>query len=79
MPGKPALIDDKVAAYYTARPSSTIRRWAAEGRITRYKTENGETRYDVFEFAPARRHPDTNKVEQVGGISSLMGHAGNAA
>lgn len=79
MLGKPALIDDKMAAYYTARPSSTIRRWAAEGRITRYKTESGETRYDVFEFVPALRHPDTSKVERIGGIPSLMEHIADAA
>ncbi|WP_327307983.1 DNA-binding protein [Streptomyces sp. NBC_01298] len=44
------LVPEDLAAYYTGRPASTIRRWAAEGRIQRYGSGRGKVRYSVFEL-----------------------------
>jgi hypothetical protein len=44
------MVSAELAAYYTGRPASTIRRWAAEGRIKRYGTGRGNVRYSVFEL-----------------------------
>lgn len=49
----PALVNEEAAAYYTGRPGATIRRWAHEGRITRYGSGRGNVRYDVHEL-PAK-------------------------
>lgn len=49
------LIPVDLAAHYTGRPASTIRRWAAEGRITRYGTGRGQVRYDLDELPHAHR------------------------
>lgn len=44
------LVPEDLAAYYTGRPASTIRRWAAEGRIQRHGSGRGKVRYNVFEL-----------------------------
>lgn len=63
------LIDEDLAAYFTGRPKSTIRRWAAEGRITRHQgnglRRNG-VRYDVMELPAATRDPDSRELLEPG-------------
>jgi hypothetical protein len=46
------LVDGPMAAAWTGRPQSTLRRWAHEGRITRYGPP-GVAMYDLDEL-PAR-------------------------
>jgi hypothetical protein len=53
------LVDGPMAAAWTGRPQSTLRRWVHEGRIRRY----GRGLYDLAELperraggVPARRH-----------------------
>ncbi|MEE1813540.1 DNA-binding protein [Streptomyces sp. SP18ES09] len=71
MPGDPALVDDAAIAYYTARPASTIRRWAAVGLVSRYGSGRGKVRYDAREFIPAVRD-GRGRVLEEGGIPELM-------
>ena len=47
------LISVDLAAHYTGRPESTIRRWASEGRITTYGQGRGKVRYDLLELPHA--------------------------
>jgi hypothetical protein len=50
------LVTDQVAALYTGRPASRIRRWGLQGRITRYIDESdrrGGVRYDLEELRSA--------------------------
>ncbi|PVC73754.1 DNA-binding protein [Streptomyces sp. CS081A] len=72
MPGGPALVDDNAIAYYTGRTASTIRRWAAEGRVTRYGSGRGSVLYDAHEFIAAERDEWTGEVLKRGGITELM-------
>jgi hypothetical protein len=55
MPGvirlPPFLVTEELAAVWTGRPASTIRRWASEGRITRHGRGRGNVRYDLAELA----------------------------
>lgn len=58
------LVDGPMAAAWTGRPESTLRRWAHEGRVTRY----GRGLYDLDELperrvggVPPRRHADTGR------------------
>ncbi|MGW3321127.1 helix-turn-helix domain-containing protein [Streptomyces virginiae] len=44
------LLSEELAAIYTGRPASTIRRWAAEGRIQRYGSGRGKVRYSAYEL-----------------------------
>jgi hypothetical protein len=44
------MVTAELAALYSGRPVSTIRRWAAEGRIKRYGSGRGNVRYNVFEL-----------------------------
>jgi hypothetical protein len=44
------LVTEELAAVWTGRPASTIRRWAAEGRITRHGRGRGNVRYDLAEL-----------------------------
>ena len=64
MPG-PHLIPEDLAAYFVGRPKSTIRRWAAEGRIARYEDRSSRrngVRYNVMELPAATRDPDTKAL-----------------
>lgn len=72
MPGGPALADDHAIAYYTGRTASTIRRWGAEGRVTRYGSGRGKVLYDAHEFIAAERDEWTGEVRKRGGIPELM-------
>ena len=60
MPGK--LVPADLAAYIVGRPEATVRRWAAEGRLTRYqdprRRKNGVL-YDFDELPIAERDKDT--------------------
>lgn len=56
------LVSEDLAAHYTGRPASTIRRWAAEGRITRHGSGRGNVRYDVFELPHAIRDEYTGDL-----------------
>lgn len=49
------LLTEELAAKYTRRPASTIRRWAAEGRISRYGSGRGNVRYLAWELPRAVR------------------------
>ncbi|MGW7001403.1 helix-turn-helix domain-containing protein [Streptomyces sp. NPDC054933] len=46
----PFLVTEELAVVWTGRPASTIRRWAAEGRITRHGHGRGHVRYDLAEL-----------------------------
>lgn len=60
MPG--LLIPVDLAAHVAGRPEATIRRWAAEGRLTRHqdrwRRKNGVL-YDMDEIPEAKRDKDT--------------------
>jgi hypothetical protein len=60
----PQLVPEDLAAYWTGRPATTIRRWAAEGRLTRHhnpQRRNGVL-YDLAELPEARRDKDTRAL-----------------
>ena len=61
----PQLVTEDLAAYWTGRPAKTIRRWAAEGRLTRHpdpaRRRNGVL-YDLAELPAAKRDPDTREI-----------------
>lgn len=64
----PQLVPEDLAAYWTGRPAATIRRWAAEGRLTRHhnpQRRNGVL-YDLAELPEARRDSDTRKLIEPG-------------
>lgn len=46
----PFLITEEYAVIWTGRPGATIRRWASEGRLTRYGSGWGKVRYDMTEM-----------------------------
>jgi hypothetical protein len=63
------LVTEDLAAYWVGRPASTIRRWAAEGRITRVEDHTGRrngVRYDLWELPAAVRDEDTKAVLEPG-------------
>lgn len=62
------LVPADLAAYVVGRPASTIRRWAAEGRLTRHHTGTraNAVQYDLAELPEATRDPDTLKVIEPG-------------
>lgn len=62
MPPAPQLVPEELAAYHAGRPASTIRRWAAEGRISRYGSGRGKVRYNVNELPLAVRDEYTREV-----------------
>ena len=58
------LVPEDLAAYWTGRPATTIRRWAAEGRLTRHhnpQRRNGVL-YDLAELPEANRDKDTRDL-----------------
>lgn len=55
------LVDTESAALYARRSPSTIRCWAAEGRITRYGSGRGRVRYDLDELPHAHIDEDTGE------------------
>lgn len=61
----PQLVTEDLAAYWTGRPPATIRRWAAEGRLTRHydaaRRRNGVL-YDLAELPAAKRDTDTRAL-----------------
>jgi hypothetical protein len=60
----PQLVPEDLAAYWTGRPATTIRRWAAEGRLTRHhnpQRRNGVL-YDLAELPEAKRDRDTRAL-----------------
>lgn len=61
----PQLVTEDLAAYWTGRPTATIRRWAAEGRLTKHRDparrRNGVL-YDLAELPAAKRDPDTRQL-----------------
>lgn len=72
MSGEPALVDEEAAAYYVGRPGSTIRRWAAEGRITRYRKPGSRAvRYNVWELNAASRDEYTSELLETAGPPPL--------
>lgn len=59
------LVDEELAAYWTGRPPSTIRRWAAERRITRHAASGNRrngVRYNLAELPAATRDDDKNVI-----------------
>jgi hypothetical protein len=54
------LVTEEYAAIWTGRPPSTIRRWAAEGRITRYGHGRGNIRFDLSELPSKYEDKDGN-------------------
>lgn len=61
----PQLVPEDLAVYWTGRPANTIRRWAAEGRLTRHydkaRRRNGVL-YDLAELPEAQRDKDTREL-----------------
>ncbi|MEV7492179.1 DNA-binding protein [Streptomyces anulatus] len=59
------LITEDLAAYWTGRPATTIRRWAAEGRLTRHqdhgRRKNGVL-YSLDELPVAERDAETRNL-----------------
>lgn len=60
------LITEDMAAHWAGRPGSTIRRWAAEGRIQRYGQGRGNVRYNLWDFHKALREEDTGELIEAG-------------
>jgi hypothetical protein len=54
----PFIVTEELAVIWTGRPASTIRRWAAEGRITRHGSGRGKVRYDLAEMAAKTENDD---------------------
>jgi hypothetical protein len=69
------LVPEDLAAYWTGRPATTIRRWAAEGRLTRHRDparrRNGVL-YDLAELPEARRDSDTRKLIEPGSTPDII-------
>lgn len=74
MPG--LLIPVDLAAHVAGHPQSVIRRWAAEGRLTRHpdasRRKNGVL-YDIDEIPEAKRQKDTLKLIQPGATPPVIG------
>lgn len=73
MPG--LLIPVDLAAHVAGRPEATIRRWAAEGRLTRHhdrwRRKNGVL-YDMDEIPEAERDKDTLKLIEPGATPPVI-------
>jgi len=76
MPG--LLIPVDLAAHVAGHPEATIRRWACEGRLTRYKDssrrKNGVL-YDIDEIPEAKRDKDTLTLIEPGPTPPIIGAA----
>ncbi|MFJ9633801.1 DNA-binding protein [Streptomyces sp. NPDC101175] len=76
MPG--LLIPIDLAAHVAGHPEATIRRWACEGRLTRYKDssrrKNGVL-YDIDEIPEAKRDRDTLKLIEPGATPPIIEQA----
>ena len=74
MPG--LLIPVDLAAHVAGRPEATIRRWAAEGRLTRHqdrwRRKNGVL-YDMDEIPEAKRDKDTLRLIEPGTTPPVIG------
>lgn len=62
MASEPCLVAEQDAAAWTGRPGVTIRRWAHEGRITRYGRGRGRVRYDLWELPKKRLDEVTGEL-----------------
>jgi len=73
MPGLLVPID--LAAHVAGHPQSVIRRWASEGRLTRYpdssRRKNGVL-YDIDEIPEAKRHKDTLALIEPGATPPVI-------
>jgi hypothetical protein len=73
MPGP--LIPVDLAAHVAGRPEATIRRWAAEGRLTRHqdrwRRKNGVL-YDMDEIPEAKRDKDTLALIEPGATPPII-------
>ncbi|ONK09451.1 hypothetical protein [Streptomyces sp. MP131-18] len=69
----PILITEDMAAYRAGRPGSTIRRWAAEGRIGRYGAGRGRVRYRLDEIPGCVRDAHTGVILSHGDPPPLPG------
>jgi len=70
----PQLVPEDLAAYWTGRPATTIRRWAAEGRLTRHhnpQRRNGVL-YDLAELPEAERDSDTRALIRPGDTPPII-------
>ncbi len=69
------LVPEDLAAYWTGRPATTIRRWAAEGRLTRHsdpaRRRNGVL-YDLAELPEAKRDKDTRELITPGETPAII-------
>ena len=65
------LITEDMAAHWAGRPGSTIRRWAAEGRIRRFGEGRGKVRYNLWDFNKALRHEYTGELLKPGDPPTL--------
>lgn len=69
------LIPVDLAAHVAGHPEATIRRWACEGRLTRYKDssrrKNGVL-YDIDEIPEAKRDKDTLALIESGATPPII-------
>ena len=54
----PFLVTEELAVVWTGRPPSTLRRWRAEGRLTRHGHGRGNVRYNLAELNPKTEDED---------------------
>lgn len=80
MPG--LLVPVDLAAHVAGHPQSVIRRWASEGRLTRYpdtsRRKNGVL-YDIDEIPEAKRHKDTLTLIEPGAMPPVIDNGQLAA
>ncbi|MDX3324775.1 DNA-binding protein [Streptomyces sp. ME02-6979-3A] len=69
------LLPVDLAAHVAGRPEATIRRWAAEGRLTRHqdrgRRKNGVL-YNMDEIPEAKRDKDTLELIEPGATPPLL-------
>ncbi|MBD9721965.1 DNA-binding protein [Streptomyces caniscabiei] len=69
------LVTLDLAAHVAGRPAATIRRWAAEGRLTRHqdrsRRKNGVL-YDMDEIPEAKRDKDTLELIEPGATPPVI-------